>query len=682
MTRDLSRLLRPKSIAVFGGVWAENVIVQCKRMKYKGNVWAVNPRRKTLGGIRCYKSVSELPRPPDAAFVGVNRQQTPNIIAELANINCGGAVCFASGFAEAGGAKLQQQLVSAAGNMPVLGPNCYGVINYLDGAPLWPDQHGGERAQSGVAFIGQSSNILINITSQKRGLPLAYIAAAGNQAQTDMAAIARGMLEDDRVRAVGFYIEGIACAREFTNMARFAESRGVFLAAIKSGKCPSSIAAAVSHTAALSGNSAVSSAFLRRCNVAEAQTIPELLETLKLFCCGGVKGRKVMSLSCSGGEAGHIADLAAGKNIQLPAPPTRQKNALKAHLGKLVRVANPLDYHTFIWHNEEALYNTYSAALQCQNDMTLLLLDYPRPDRCDISEWQPPLKAFMRAVSDTGARAAVVSSLPENMPEFIAQKLLAANIAPLCGFDEALTAIELAANVRENSVGKWNPLSPHTPAGLRFMTESEAKTLLQQNDVWCPPSRYAKNSRQAGEVAKVMAKNNANMRFAVKVMGLTHKTESGGVVLNIPAVKVASAAAKMPRGDGFLIEEMVVGGKNELIIGARQDAVYGASLTVGMGGVNAEVLKDTQTLLLPVTASEIRAAFMRLRLSPLLKGWRGDNGSDVAAAVSCAKKIAGLIQLHRNIASVEINPLIVRAPKKGAAAADALIEVETTGENS
>ena len=172
------------------------------------------------------------------------------------------------------------------------------------------------------------------------------------------------------------------------------------------------------------------------------------------------------------------------------------------------------------------------------------------------------------------------------------------------------------------------------------------------------------------------------MRFAVKVMGLTHKTESGGVVLNIPAAKVASAAAKMPRGDGFLVEEMVVGGKNELIIGARQDAVYGASLTVGMGGVNAEVLKDTQTLLLPATASEIRAAFIRLRLSPLLKGWRGDNGSDVAAAVSCAKKIAGLIQLHRNIASVEINPLIVRAPKKGAAAADALIEVETTGENS
>ena len=682
MSLDLSRLLRPKSIVVFGGVWAENVIHQCRRMKYKGALWAVNPRRKTMGGIRCYDSVSSLPRPPDAAFIGVNRQQTPSIISELSSINCGGAVCFASGFAEAGGKDLQQQLVSAAGKMPVLGPNCYGLINYLDGAPLWPDQHGGERAKSGVAFIGQSSNILINITSQHRGLPLAYVAAAGNQAQTDMSDIARGMLEDKRVRAIGLYIEGIACVQKFVEMARIAESRGVFLAAIKSGKCESSIAAAASHTAALSGDSAVSSAFLRKCNVAEAQTIPELLETLKLFCCGGVKGRKVMSLSCSGGEAGHIADLAENKNLELPKIPPKQKAALKARLGKLVRVANPLDYHTFIWHDEEALYDTYSAALQCKNDMTLLLLDYPRPDRCSINEWEPPLRAFKRAVAKTGAKAAVVSSLPENMPEFISKQLLQANIAPLCGFDEALTAIELAANVREKSIGRWNPLPAHVSSGLEFMNEFQAKTLLQKHGIKCPPSRFVKTSRAAGDAAKVMTGMSSNVRFAVKVTGVAHKTESGGVALNVPASKVASTAAGMSGGNGFLVEKMVLGGRNELIIGARQDAVYGATLTVGMGGVNAEVLRDTQTILLPATSSEIRAAFMRLRLYPLLKGWRGAQGVDIDAAVEISKRLATLIQLRRDIAVVEINPLIVRAPGKGAAAADALIEIENTGENS
>src|SRR5699024_5869132 len=132
--------------------------------------------------------------------------------------------CFASGFAEAeddreAGAGLQARLVEAADDMPVLGPNCYGLINYLDGALLWPDQHGGGRAERGVAIIGQSSNMLINMTMQRRGLPLAYVVAAGNQAQTDLAQMAMAVLEDERVTAVGLHIEGIGDVRTFEAMA-------------------------------------------------------------------------------------------------------------------------------------------------------------------------------------------------------------------------------------------------------------------------------------------------------------------------------------------------------------------------------------------------------------------------------------------------------------------------------
>ena len=181
----LSRLFKPQSIAVFGGRWAENVIIQCQKMGFDGAIWPVHPSRKDIAGVPCYDSVAALPSPPDAAFLGINRQSVITITKELAIRDCGGAVCFASGFSETGDVDLQQQLVTAAGDMPLLGPNCYGFINYLDGALLWPDQHGGTRCEGGVAFVSQSSNIAINLGMQARGLPIGYVVCVGNQAQNN-----------------------------------------------------------------------------------------------------------------------------------------------------------------------------------------------------------------------------------------------------------------------------------------------------------------------------------------------------------------------------------------------------------------------------------------------------------------------------------------------------------------
>ncbi len=189
--KDLSRLLRPRSIALLGGGWAVNVAAQLKKSGYTGAIWPVNPKRADILGIPCFPSLADLPGTPDAAFVGVNREASVDVIAALAAIGAGGATCFASGFAESeaegtGGADLQGRLVAAAGDMPILGPNCYGFLNYLDNVTLWPDQHGGVPVASGVAIVGQSSNVAINITMQARGLPLAYMLTAGNQAQTSL----------------------------------------------------------------------------------------------------------------------------------------------------------------------------------------------------------------------------------------------------------------------------------------------------------------------------------------------------------------------------------------------------------------------------------------------------------------------------------------------------------------
>src|SRR5699024_7250934 len=252
------------------------------------DIWPLHPYRDDIAGRRCYRSVDELPAAPDAAFVGVNRHATIDIVAALAAGGAGGAVLYASGFAEAAddgaaGSALQQRLLAAAGDMPVLGPNCYGFINYLDNAPLWPDQHGGQHVERGVAIITQSSNLTISLTMQRRGLPVAYVVTVGNQAQTDLSSVAHGLLADERVTAIGLHIEGIHDIAAFEAMAALAHAQGVPIVALKPGRSAQARSVSLSHTASIAGSDAAAGAFLQRLGIARVQSPSALLDTLKLL---------------------------------------------------------------------------------------------------------------------------------------------------------------------------------------------------------------------------------------------------------------------------------------------------------------------------------------------------------------------------------------------------------------
>jgi acyl-CoA synthetase (NDP forming) len=211
MSTSLTRLLRPRSITVVGGRPAAEVIRQSDRIGFTGDIWPIHPKLTEIEGRRAYRSVAELPDAPDAAFVAVNRMLTVDVIGDLAARGAGGAICYAAGFSESGadGKGLQSALIRAAGAMPFLGPNCYGLINYLDNVLLWPDQHGGRQVARGVAIVTQSGNIGLNFTMQKRALPIAYLATLGNQAAVGLSAVIAAMLDDDRVTAIGLHIEGI-----------------------------------------------------------------------------------------------------------------------------------------------------------------------------------------------------------------------------------------------------------------------------------------------------------------------------------------------------------------------------------------------------------------------------------------------------------------------------------------
>ena len=285
---ELERLLRPKSIAAIGGLQASRVVEQCKLMGYQGDIWPVHPTKKEVEGLPAFSSIADLPGIPDAAFIGVNRHLTIEVVKQLRAKGCGGAICYASGFLEADetGGRLQTELIAAAGDMPVLGPNCYGLINYTDGALLWPDQQGGKRlkkGQKGVAIITQSSNIAVNFTMQRRGLPLAFVLTAGNQAIVGISELALSILDDPAVTALGMYVEGFDSIESMETLALKSRQLKKPVVVYKVGKSAHSQQSAMTHTASLAGPHNITSAFLNRYGFGQAESLPAFLETLKLL---------------------------------------------------------------------------------------------------------------------------------------------------------------------------------------------------------------------------------------------------------------------------------------------------------------------------------------------------------------------------------------------------------------
>ncbi|MEF3048639.1 acetate--CoA ligase family protein [Pseudotabrizicola sp. L79] len=658
---DLSRLLRPQSIAVLGAGWAENVIEQCQKMGFTGPIWPVHPKRDVVGGLPAFASLADLPAPPDATFVGVNRFATVKVVRDLAGIGAGGAICFASGWQEAGEADLQAQLVAAAGDMPVLGPNCYGVINYLDGALLWPDQHGGRRVERGVALLSQSSNIVINLTMQARGLPVAYVACLGNAAQVGLADLAAALLADDRVTALGMYIEGIDDAPAFAAVAQAARAAGKGVVCVKSGKTELSRVAAASHTASLAGGGAASSAFLAACGVAEVATLDALIETLKIFHVHGPAiGTRVCSLSCSGGEAGLVADMAAPAGLGFDPVPEATKARLSDLLGPIVTIANPLDYHTFIWGDGPRTTDVFSTMLSAF-DAGIFIIDPPRPDRCDPASFQPALAAIEAAQAATGKPAFPVASLPENFDEDLAVAMMTRGLCPLMGLAAALPALR-AAQTPPGRVG-WRPWAALPPRQTHLLDEAAAKARLALAGVAVPRGVTAPCLAELVPLALGLTG-----KLALKGLGFAHKSEVGAVRLSLTSLQ---GQDEMAGAQGYLAEEMVTGTVAELLLGLRRDPVYGATLTLGFGGVEAELLADTVTLALPVVAEEVSAALRRLRLWPLLDGYRGRVRADTGAVVQAVMALQAMMVADDRLEEIEINPLMVRA--QGAVAADAVI---------
>ena len=670
--RDLTRLLKPKSIAVIGGgAWCASIISAAKQIGFDGALHPVHPTGKQIAGHKSLRSLEEVPGPIDAAFIGVNRHATLDVVAQLRRLKAGGAICFASGFSEAAAEDaaaqdLQAALIEAAGEMPILGPNCYGFVNAFDGCAIWPDQHGCSRVQRGVAILTQSSNIAINLTMQNRGLPIGYMLTCGNQAQTAQTDIALQLLDDERVTAIGLHIEGFGNLRGWEALAQKARTKGVTLIALKSGVSQQAQAAAVSHTASLTGSDTGADAFLQRLGIRRARSLPVFLESLKLaHQFGPLSSNRIASISCSGGEAALAADTAQGTGLIFPPLNPRQAKDLSAALGPMVAMANPLDYHTYIWRDQAAMTQAWAAMADDEIAMTLLVSDYPRADLCDASDWECVTQAAIEATRRTGRPYAVVASLAELLPEQTAKTLMDHGVGAIHGLDHGLEALDVMS--RPMAPPAEPVLLPGIDRYAELVDEQSAKLALAAHGLTVPPSVVVTDRCTAGQAA-------ADIGFpvALKTLGLAHKTGANGLALGLNTrAEVEIAAPRLADGP-LLVERMVAGTLVEVLVGVTRDPAHGFVLTLGAGGTMTDVLRDRASLLIPATRAEVTARLKDLNIAPLLEGFRGNPPVDLDALLAAIDAVQAYVLANaERVEEVEINPLI--CTQDNAIAADALI---------
>ncbi len=676
MARDLTPLLHPRSIVFVGGAECDIAIRKTLGLGFTGKIWAVHPKREQLGGVATVKSASDVEGAIDAAFIAVKREPTIDVLRTLRAKGLQAAVIYASGFAETGDAGLQDELLAAAAGIPLMGPNCYGFVNGLARVALWPDEHGIVPGESGVAIITQSGNMACNLVTTMRGLPVALACAIGNQADVDMAQLVESCARDPRITAIGLHIEGLRDVPAFARAAAVARELHKPIVALKTGRSEQGARVTLSHTSSLSGADALYDALFRRYGVARVKSVSALVETLKFLHCGGaIADSRLVSMSCSGGEAALAADMALDRAVSFPAfdPATRERVA--ATLNEYVSVENPLDYHTFIWGQPEKLEATYSAVLAGGYDVAMLILDTPSHPATNPASWVVAARALVRAARHTGARAAVVATLHEGMPLDLAHELAAAGVAPMMGLDDALTAFEAAAFIGRNwAKAEAPPVLGQMAVGAGepvVLSEKAAKDWLATFGLVVPEGQVC----AAAEAVAVAERLGYPVTLKVSSTAIAHKTEAGGVALNLRSAKeVAAAAARLATlAPEVLVERMVTGAVAELILGLTRDPQFGTALVVGAGGILTELLKDTATLLLPTTETEIREALAGLKCWPLVTGFRGRHG-DAEAVVRAVHALAAFADAHPGrIEEVDVNPLLVTAD--GAVAVDALIRM-------
>ena len=696
MTDLLSAALAPRSIAIIGASENPNKIggrpiAYMQRLGYPGTLYPINPSRTELQGLPCYASLAALPEVPEMALVIVAGEQTLAAVEDCAARGVRCAVVIAAGFGETGpaGRAVQDRMVAAAraGGMRLVGPNTQGLANFGSGAvasfsTLFTEV---EPMDGPIGIVSQSGGISAMTYGlvRGRGLGVRHVHATGNEADVGVADLAWAVAHDPGVRLLLLYLESIANPTLLAETAAYARSRDLPIVAIKAGHSASGQRAASSHTGSLANEDRVVEAFLRRHGIWRVRDPHALALAAEGYLQGWrPEGRRLVVVSNSGASCVMAADASEALNLPLAPLADRTRKELAERLPGFATTTNPIDITAALLSNS-GLFSDVLPVIARDPAADLVFIHIPVAGAgYDVEAFARDTAAFAR---NSGKPVAVAA-----WQETVAAPFRRAGVATFANEHEALGVLAQVAShaaLLRQAQPRWpQQPAPMLPAQGGLLNEAESLALLHAQHVPVVAHRLCRTADEARAAFEALG---APVVVKACSRDVPHKSEHGLVALNVATVDAAAdcfeqqwarLAAMGAAQDGVLVAAMHKG-RHECMVGAHLDPVFGVVVAVGDGGKYVEALRDVALLVPPFDAAEVLQALRGLRIAPLLAGTRGDPPLDVEALADIAVRVGQLmVAAQGQIASLDLNPVMLGAAGEGVVVVDALVECASKGD--
>ncbi len=690
----IERLLNPKSVAIAGisstpGSLAGIVLDNLRRFGFSGEVHLVHPKQDEIQGLRCVRSMRDLPQGIDCVVLAIPAAGVLDAVKACAERGVNGVVIFSAGFAELGsaGKAVQDEIgaIARASGMAVEGPNCIGYVNYADGIVITfsvTEPH--PLIGPGIAVVSQSGAMatVVRAGLHSRGLDVSVAVSTGNEAANGTEDFLEHLLTTPLTRVVAMVAEHFRDPQRFLALARDARERGIVLVLLHPGRSLAARHSAQTHTGALAGDYDVMRTLVEREGVIVVDTLEELIDLSD--CALRCKVRPfggVAVLGESGAYKALTLDYCESIGLELPQPEGAAASALDALAPGLIIASNPLDL-TAQGLVDPGLYPRALANLMVNQRCGSLLVTIILSNEKLAIRKMPPLIEAMKPYADTHTVVFAMLGEDSPVPDDIVKEVRDAGIPFFRSPERALRALrrftDWAEAVETRAPASHVAAAPRLPAGA--IPEHTAKDILARAGLRMPKRRLVADLDGALVAAAALG-----FPVALKVQSpaLSHKTNVGGVVLGLQNAdelrvgwqRLHDSLAKQAQGvgiDGVLVEAMAGKGL-ELILGARNDPEWGPVIAVGLGGVFTELLKDVRLMAADLGRREIEAALRRLKGAALLDAFRGTPARDVDAVIDAIIVLGEFVRAHPEVSEVDINPLMVFAKREGALALDALI---------
>jgi len=693
----ISRLMKPQRVAVIGASadstkTAGRPVAYLLKHGFAGEVYPVNPKATEICGLVCYPDIASLPAVPDVAIVLLGAERAHQAVRDLAKMGCAAAIVLASGYTEVGeeGARRQQELIDAAGSMRILGPNTIGLVNITDGIVL--SASGAlemDHFPSGaIGVVSQSGGILGSLLSRAsaRGIGLSKLISTSNEVDLELADFIDWLVDDEATQVISLYVEAVRDTARFRKAAVRAAAAGKPIVAFKIGRSEAGANAAVSHTGALAGADSMYDALFKQVGIIRANRFDDMLDIPAALATGRIlRGNRVAILTSTGGAGTLVSDALGVTGFQTPPPDAQTANELRS-LQEGDHAAldrNPIDV-TLAGLKPDLLKSAIGSLLRSPTYDALVVivgasgLAMPELMSNAINSCMP--------FSDKPVIAYISPHAPK-----IATLLTQSGVPAFSAPDSCSAALNAMLHIRQWKSPIEAPMSNRhvtmelPPAGT--LDEEQAKRMFSAFGIACAREIVVTQPNEAQAAAAELGN-----RVVLKILSSTilHKSDMGGVAVNLNVEQIGPRMIQMAADvttkagiapDRFLVQEMVSGGI-ELILGMHRDPL-GTAILLGMGGITAELLKDTTMRLLPLSGGLSRDVAlemaMELKTWPLLDGYRGRPKADVDALIDAVVAFSEMVaELGPRLVEAEINPLFVLERGQGVRAADG-IAVLTNG---